>query len=194
MIKYLVFLFIILTSLGIATHNVMKQSKTIKFVFYDNAIPTLQDSLMHKVSRFYKVLTYKDVVQKLPKTAYYAPRNRYRAGVLLENLKLKKDTFYKVIGFTDKDISTTKGAIYDHGIFGMGYCPGESAVVSSYRTGQRLDRLTHILLHEVGHTYGLPHCSTSGCFMEDAKGKMVHPNEKLCINCQIKLKKLYEKF
>ena len=28
------------------------------------------------------------------------------------------------------------------------------------------------VLHEIGHTLGLPHCPTKGCLMEDAMGKV----------------------
>jgi len=70
----------------------------------------------------------------LPKSAYYQARNRYRADSIIAFLKRNtKGPYTKVIGLTSFDISTTKGTHIDWGVMGLGYCPGRSCVVSSYR-------------------------------------------------------------
>ncbi|MCX6557804.1 MAG: hypothetical protein NTW95_10305 [Candidatus Aminicenantes bacterium] len=33
-----------------------------------------------------------------------------------------------------------------------------------------LQRLERVVLHELAHTFGLLHCPTPGCLMEDARG------------------------
>lgn len=39
---------------------------------------------------------------------------------------------------TNKNISTTKGKYYDWGVMGLGYCPGVSCVVSTYRLSKKI--------------------------------------------------------
>jgi archaemetzincin len=130
----------------------------------------------------------------LPKAAYYAPRQRYRAEKLLEFLRDScRATFTKIVGITEVDISTTKGEYYDWGIFGLATIGGAACVVSSFRlkgkaSAERfLTRLLGTVTHELGHTFGLLHCPTKGCVMEDAKGtvKTVDASTgKFCAGCR----------
>jgi archaemetzincin len=116
----------------------------------------------------------------LPKSAWYAPRGRYKADKLLESLAADTPArFAKVVGVTTRDISTAKGEIEDWGIFGLGTLGGRSCVVSTFRlrAGKAGDevfrnRLVKIVNHELGHTFGLDHCPAAGCFMQDAGGKI----------------------
>lgn len=116
----------------------------------------------------------------LPKTAYYPPRERYRAEKLLDSLEQETDKrFTKVIGLTTRDISTSKGDVEDWGIFGLGGLGGRACVVSTFRlrAGKATDpvfqaRLVKVVNHELGHTFGLEHCPAAGCFMQDAGGKI----------------------
>jgi archaemetzincin len=74
----------------------------------------------------------------LPKSAWYAPRGRYRADNLLEHLKeIVPAKHPVVIGITEKDISTTKDEHVDWGIFGLGELDGRSCVVSTFRLGTK---------------------------------------------------------
>ena len=51
--------------------------------------------------------------EPLPRTAYYAPRQRYRADKLLDHLQSRlPQGFDRVLGLTSVDISTTKGNIF----------------------------------------------------------------------------------
>jgi len=117
---------------------------------------------------------------KLPKSAWYAPRKRWRADRLLEFLleqipDAPKTT--RILGLTESDISTTKDPFPDWGIFGLGYSPGQAAVVSSYRLKKKAKNRAHVrfrvsntAVHEVGHTFGLEHCTEARCPMQDAEG------------------------
>ena len=129
----------------------------------------------------------------LPDFAFYKPRQRYIADSLLIFLRQKnKNRFEKIIGVTTKDISTRKGDVENWGILGLGTCPGEVCVISTFRAGkdkvsqsvfQR--RMTTLALHELGHTYGLEHCPVATCLMKDAGGKMnLDDGDSYCEKCR----------
>ncbi len=118
--------------------------------------------------------------KQLPKAAWYAPRARYRADILLDELGGHSPGPYQiVIGFTASDISVTKDQHEDWGIFGLGQLGGRACVVSTFRLGARgadetklRERLRKVAIHEVGHVMGLPHCPHEGCVMHDAEASI----------------------
>jgi archaemetzincin len=117
--------------------------------------------------------------KELPESAFYKPRQRYRAEKLLDWLHANTDAAYtKIVGLTQSDISTTKGEFEDWGIFGLGALGERPCVVSTFRLtrnvtrAKMLDRVGKVVGHEVGHTFGLEHCPTPGCLMGDAEGKV----------------------
>ncbi len=132
----------------------------------------------------------------LPQSAYYAPRDRYRADSLIRVLKyIKTDEYDKILGLTTSDISTTKDGYKDFGIMGLGFCPGESCLGSIYRVQRGAKNKAHLIsrfrkvtVHELGHTFGLKHCTYDPrCLMQAAKGKATtidKAEEILCKNCR----------
>lgn len=145
----------------------------------------------------------------LPKRAFINVKSpRYRADTLIRILKEQRpDSVGIIFGLTGKDISITKyakdGSIKkpeikygDFGIFGLGFKPGTSSVVSIYRLGKGKtleSRLKKIALHETGHNLGLKHCPDKSCLMTDAVESIRTVDaakETLCESCkaQIKLK------
>jgi len=118
----------------------------------------------------------------LPRAAFYPPRRRYRADRLLEHLHTivpgaREST--RILGMTSVDISTTKGRVYDWGVFGLGELGGMSCVVSLYRLRRNARDAAHLrfrivttAVHEVGHTLGLEHCTEPRCVMRDAEGSI----------------------
>lgn len=128
---------------------------------------------------------------------------RYRADKLIAYLKdIKPDTVDYIMGLTGYDISITKsdwlGRIKepksryeDFGIFGLGYMPGKSCVVSYYRLGNNTatlqSRLAKISVHEMGHNLGLNHCPQKNCVMTDAVEKIStidNAEMRLCEKCK----------
>lgn len=130
--------------------------------------------------------------RKMPKKAYYKPRRRYRAEKILDYLndKVKTDKCFAVIGFTKRDISTTKGKRKDWGILGLGELGGTAAVVSSYRATRKVSRrkgamrTVKVMNHELGHVLGLDHYDGEpGCVMNDAKGTVATVDKEKGLLC-----------
>lgn len=132
----------------------------------------------------------------LPGNAYYAPRKRYRAEGLISFLS-RRTNGRRVIGLTTVDVSTTKDAIKDWGVLGLGSGPERACVVSTFRMGRKQvpakvfrARLVNVCDHELGHTYGLPHCPNPRCIMADARGKLSTFDDStgdFCGDCRAKL-------
>ncbi len=133
----------------------------------------------------------------LPATAFYPKRHRYIADSLLVFLKqVKQDRFDKMLGITASDISIRKPTHANWAVMGLGYCPGKACVISSFRVKktsqnrkQFIRRMIVLSLHELGHTFSLPHCTNQPCIMNDAEGKMkLDHTDKYCTDCEFHLK------
>jgi len=93
----------------------------------------------------------------------------------------------KVLGVTAADLYVP----HLNFVFGEAYCPGKVAVISINRLRPEfyneppdirllLSRMSKEAVHELGHTFGLNHCSNSKCVMyfsnsivdTDAKGSV----------------------
>jgi archaemetzincin len=129
---------------------------------------------------FYDIEIVRLAAADLPRSAFYPPRQRYRAERLLDFLapKLPPDG-HRILGLTAVDISTTKGQYADWGVMGLATIDGAACVLSSFRCKRGAKNAEHALVrfaktavHELGHTFGLPHCTTAGCLMEDGKGSV----------------------
>lgn len=165
---------------------------TVALMPYKGFDTVLFNDISKEIEAFYKCNVVILPVNSLPKNAFYAARQRYKAdSLLLFQKKLAKDGIKSVVGFTAKDISTSTP---DWGIFGLGYCPGEACVISTYRLQktsvtvmQLKERLVKVVLHELGHNLGLPHCTfDQECLLTDAGGtiKQVDKERKwLCSHC-----------
>lgn len=149
------------------------------------------------VEQFYQVKGIILPVISFPDHLYYKPRSRYRADRIIHWLRMNMpDSARTIVGITNKDVSTTKGEVYDYGVMGLGYRPGHACVVSTFRPAKTAknkqhlqQRLLKLVIHEMGHNFGLPHCPDEACFMVDADGQMKLDKERyLCVKCKSQLK------
>jgi archaemetzincin len=134
--------------------------------------------------------------EPLPRGALYAARGRYRAEKLLDHLATLHEGAFRVLGVTAADISTTKGNVADWGILGLASLDGRACVLSSFRCrrsardgGHVAERLGKTSVHELGHTFGLAHCKTLGCLMQDGGGTVLTTDGErdLCPDCRAKV-------
>lgn len=172
--------------------------KQIHLLPYQGFDTTLLPALQQAVVKFYHCHISILPSRPLPSFAYYAPRKRYRADSLLA-FQQQMANKQIVIGLTHRDISTRSESSNDWGVFGLGYCPGAACVISYYRLQrashsrpQLQQRLLKVVLHELGHNLGLPHCSSNEptCLMNDAKGTMAQVDKEqlwLCNTCKKRL-------
>ena len=127
--------------------------------------------------------------EALPQSAYYAPRKRYRADSLIAWMARRAGPNTVYAGITRVDISTTKNEKKDWGVMGLGYQPGKACVSSDFRLKNK-PAFWKIIIHELGHTTGLPHCPQKTCFMRDADGGNPTDEEtEFCPSCKSHLLK-----
>lgn len=165
-------------------------------------IGTVPDDLLRWLSQSAeKAVPYKFVVERpvpVPEQAYDPQRRQYRGESLLTALrKLEDGKSDRILGLIDADC-------YSNGlnfIFGQASLNGTVAVVVLPRLRQSYyhvpedpqlfrERVLKEVIHELGHTWNLPHCPDPLCVMHfsnslpdtDKKGY------RFCSLCQRKLK------
>ena len=180
----------VLLLICIAVNTYTARNKITLVVQPFNDLPN--DQLQYVVKRIMAIIPDITVATRiaLPSTAYYEPRNRYRADTLISWLSRKTAPDQVTIGITSKDISATKGNVQDFGIMGLGFRPGNACVASSFRLSKnnKAEELFKVSIHELGHTQGLDHCPVKYCFMRDAEGHNTTGEEReFCENCRRKL-------
>ncbi len=126
---------------------------------------------------FYLNIIYSNIQVAKPigfkKSFLNSTHTRYRADSIIYFLHTITPNNYMCIGLTHKDISCTKNDITDWGVMGLGYCPGNACVASTFRLQKtnKIEQWYKVAIHELGHTEGLPHCKNKNCYMQDAEGK-----------------------
>jgi archaemetzincin len=79
---------------------------------------------------------------------------------------------------------------------GLATIDGTACVLSSFRCRRGAKNAEHALVrfaktavHELGHTFGLPHCPTPSCLMEDGKGSVFTTDREydLCATSRARL-------
>jgi archaemetzincin len=137
-----------------------------------------------------------------PRHAFDARRRQHASGAILRWLVESGPPGGRVLGITDRDLFIP---ILTY-VFGEAQLGGGAAVVSTARLSEGLDlvemerapgapalgrkllveRLAKEAVHEVGHTFGLLHCSTEGCVMgrSPALREVDEKSSELCGACR----------
>lgn len=171
----------------------------------ENTLNILKHNIKHQ---------YKSTVIILPTITLpdnfinYEKGKRYAASSVIKHLKeVMPDTVQYIVGITNEDIYTTKKDKWGNirkpestykiwGILGLGYKPGKSCIISTARLYsdneyQYMERIIKITLHEIGHNYGLDHCTDKNCLMTDAAERIStvdNAKNHLCSKCYYSIK------
>jgi len=126
---------------------------------------------------------------------FYDPaRRQYNGNILLKQVdSVSFPDSFKTLGIFNVDLFIPILTF----IFGQAFLGGRTGIASLYRLSNErygmeaddrilLDRCTKEIIHELGHTFGLIHCSNPSCVMrsstyvEDIDQKSHH----LCVRCR----------
>lgn len=184
--RFLIFAYLSLVLISCGTVDTKKKMIGVQ------EIGKVDQKLINSIQKtIEEVYDFKQVIvlprKPLPQSAFTNVKSpRYRADSILKILKREKpDSIDFVIGILSKDISTTKrdgsgnvlkpeSKYLDWGVFGLGYRPGPSCVLSTYRiqslnNNKFEERMKKVCMHEIGHNLGLSHCKEDEkCVMRDA--------------------------
>jgi len=131
---------------------------------------------------------------------FYNPsRRQYDANQILHFVKERSsENAFKTLGLVNVDIFIP---ILTY-IFGQAHLNGNAGIVSSYRLKNELygleknnalmvERFSKVVIHELGHLFGLIHCQNPVCIMRSSTyvEDIDQKENKFCINCQSELNK-----
>jgi archaemetzincin len=125
---------------------------------------------------------------------YYPARRQYDANSLLKVVsEMSYPGSFKKIGLFRVDLFIP---ILTY-IFGQAILNGDSGIVSLYRLRNELyglkqsktilnERLRKVIIHEIGHMFGLIHCQNPVCVMRSSTyvEDIDQKNQNLCIKCR----------
>jgi len=171
---------ILLTSLFSCTNRTEQGVAKIYLLPIGPTMPAGKITLVqNQLRESYKVPVAVLPAMPLPDSAFYPPRQRYRAQAILNHiaaagLKLSASP-YKIVALTTEDVEVRLSPAKPHwGVMGLANgIGGQQAVVSLHRMAGKDARLRNVAVHETGHLLGLRHCSgpeDNRCVMRDAKG------------------------
>jgi archaemetzincin len=143
----------------------------------ENVLKALEDTLAKVFSGSFCVISKSSL--PVPKEAYNAARNQYDSTRILyeilnhaESTEAPSDRIDRVLGVVSIDLYVP-GLNF---VFGEAQCPGKAAVISLCRLRPEfygapkderlfLERAVKEAVHELGHTFGLRHCTDPLCVM-----------------------------
>lgn len=161
--------------------------REISLYLYDDYPAKKAQMLADALKETYPSVSIQKEPLVLPKEHYNRERKRYSGTGLLKDLsKLHKGNV--VMGLTDEIIFKANELSPTYGIFGVSPVGAYVAVISSTRPSGKQhtnDHLVKLMMHELGHSFGLNHCSNQHCFMVDAEhGNKFSQTPSFCNECK----------
>lgn len=161
--------------------------RDISLYLYDDFPVQKAQMLADALKEAYPSVSIQKESLVLPKEHYNRERKRYSGTGLLKDLsKLRKGNV--VLGLTDEIIFKANELSPTYGIFGVSPVGAYVAVISSIRPSGKQhsnDHLVKLMMHELGHSFGLNHCSNQHCFMVDAEhGNKFSQTPSFCNECK----------
>lgn len=161
--------------------------RDISLYLYDDFPVKKAQMLADALKEAYPSVSLQKESLVLPKEYYNKERNRYSGTGLLKDLsKLRKGNV--VLGLTNEVIYKANELSPTYGIFGVSPVGAYVAVISSIRPSGKQhsnDHLVKLMMHELGHSFGLNHCRNQHCFMVDAEhGNKFSQTPSFCNECK----------
>ena len=177
-------------SKGVDPKETIKQEATapiISLFLYDDFSAQKAQMLAEALKKVYPSVSIQKETLVLPKEHYNKERNRYSGTGLLKDLtRLRKGNV--VLGLTDEVIFKANELSPTYGIFGVSPVGAYVAVISSSRPSGKQhsnDHLVKLMMHELGHSFGLNHCNNQHCFMVDTEhGNKFSQTPSFCHKCK----------
>lgn len=161
-------------------------------------LDTLGEIQQHIADRFHLPVALHTEEPVDPMSAYDASRNQYHSSFLIAAL-LRAFPHHngKILAVTGSDLFVPVLTY----VFGEAQLDGMAALVSSFRLDDRLyglpenrdlfeRRLIKEAVHELGHTFGLLHCSRFDCVMHSSTAveEIDLKSEMFCAECEAGLR------
>jgi archaemetzincin len=160
-------------------------------------IGSVSEGLLTRLARTihetFRTDVFRQVLQFDPALAFDSYRNQYNSTMFLSLLlNSSNETGGRIVGVTDHDLF---GPVLTF-VFGEAQLNGRAAIVSSFRLrpeyyGLRADsallesRVEKEAIHEIGHTFGLLHCSDAACVMHSSTyaEEIDFKSDRFCQRC-----------
>lgn len=175
MIKRILIIFMLLFSL--------KATSQINLVFFRDVPPLHQEKISQKLSYIIPYF-FSDTVAliktiDMPEKAYCKKFKSYNVYDFYKDVGVDGT---KTVCITYRDLSDS---CTNRGLLGQSF--DSTCIVSLYRLGTMI-RLYKIVVHELGHIFGLDHCTTPKCLMEEGGSKdtllLIDNEEDFCDKCK----------
>ena len=165
------------------------------------AIGTIPDKVWHWITNASTEWFPMPVKQlaglSIPAAAFDPKRQQYQSVEIMRMLAhAAPNDATRILGVTEVDLAIPMLSF----LFGQAQLDGQVAVVSLCRLQQEFyglpaqddilrERLTKEVLHEMGHTFGLVHCSEQKCAMSLSThiGMVDTKSERYCDRCGVQL-------
>lgn len=159
--------------------------------------PRLVDAAVAALHREYATQAHHVRLEERPPNTFDVRRQQHASRPILEWLVTRvPDPGSKLLGVTDVDLFIPVLTF----VFGEAQLGGSAAVVSTSRLREPpaepliRARLTKESVHEIGHTFGLVHCSSASCVMarSPALASVDVKEDRLCQDCRVRYRELRE--
>jgi len=177
-----------------------KKKQLIALQPFGQVSPEVIEAVKTEIENFYGFEVVVLEEREISADTYYAKGDRYNSSVIIRRMKKEyPDKYDKILAITEYDIYHTKGKSKYKGIVGLGLIGGRTAIVSTCRLTlhdvpserKKLERVSKSAIHELGHTYGLKHCTESTfCIMKSSNGYVRNIDKKekrFCESCLNKI-------
>lgn len=147
-------------------------TETVYVYIYNGFSEKITDDAIAELKKYYPRVQKASAIN-LPEWAQYKLKGCYTGSSILNQLRRTRKTDV-LIGFTDKDICYNNHGKEHFRCMGISRTDKGLSVVTTSRFKTKANTqlyFNRLMLHELGHAFGLNHCSDKNCIMVDANGK-----------------------